>query len=94
MNQCNDPHVRQRLGFALLGDDAELGRRATAVTFPEAGICTGAAAATLTGLVNDCESLGDDLRALSDGLDRVVSLAGAADDTAAFALDLLAAAAV
>ena len=91
MNQSIDPQVLRGVRFALLADDADLGARATAVTLPDAGLCSGATGTAVTDLVAGVDALGAHLRALSDGLERVVALAGDADGSVSIALDLLAA---
>lgn len=89
MNQCLDPRALRRVRFALLADDADLGRHTTTVTLPDAGVCSGAVGDAVTRLLASSDSLGRELRALSDGLDRVVALAGEADDCTTWRMGLL-----
>jgi hypothetical protein len=79
MSQHIDPRTLRRIRFDLLAEDAALGRHATRVHLPDAGICTDVTADAVNALTTAAADLGDGLRATSDALEQVVTLALEAD---------------
>jgi hypothetical protein len=79
MSQHIDPRALRRIRFDLLAEDAALGRHTNRVHLPRAGSCTGVTADAVNALTRAAGGLGDDLRATSDALEHVVTLALEAD---------------
>ena len=79
MSQHIDPQTLRRIRFDLLAEDAALGRHTNRVHLPHSGTCTDATAAAVNALTAAATELGDDLRATSDALEQVVTLALEAD---------------
>jgi hypothetical protein len=79
MSQHIDPRTLRRIRFDLLAEDAALGRHANRVHLPDAGACTSVTTDAVNALTTAAGGLGDDLRATSDALERVVALALEAD---------------